>query len=566
MAQGKKRLGEILQELGLIKEEQLKEALEEQKVTGERLGEILVKLGYIESDRLYDALGIQFGIVPVKLSQQRIESKVIEKVPASIARRQKIIPIKVDDNKLTVAMADPLNLLALDNLRMMLGCEVEGALASEEEIVEALEKYYGREEDTAASMIQELSEQDITFEETGEETTGEEDTDETPVIKLVSLLILEAFRTRASDIHIEPLENRFRIRYRVDGVLHEVPGPPKRLQGSVISRVKIMSGMQIEEKRLPQDGRIKLNLLGKEVDLRVSTLPGLYGESTVLRILDKSSLRLGMEELGFQPKDQELWESLLNLPNGIILVTGPTGSGKTTTLYASLHKLNQPDRKLITVEDPVEYQLSGINQIQVKPKIGLTFASTLRSMLRQAPDIIMVGEIRDSETAEIAIRSALTGHLVFSTLHTNDAPTAVTRLMDMGAKPFLVASSIQAILAQRLVRTICQNCKEPYEPRPHELTEMRSILGDIGDIQLYHGKGCEECNNTGYKERKGIFELLVMSGPIRQLVMEGVPSSKIREKARQLGMRTLREDGWQKVAQGLTTPMEVSRVTQKDID
>ncbi len=559
----RKRLGEILQDVGLITENQLQLALEEQKVTRESLGTILIKMGVITSSALCNALASQFGMDMIELKHLQIKDEVLKKVPAVIARRQRIIPIEMSNNTITVAMANPLDFLSVDNLCAMLGCDVKGVLTTTEDINTALEKYYGTEEKTVDTMLTELSEADINIE--SREEKDEEDTEDAAVVKLVSLIILEAFRARSSDIHIEPLENKLRIRYRIDGVLHEVPGPPRKLRGSVTSRIKIMSNMDIAQKRMPQDGRIKLNLLGKEVDLRVSTLPGLYGESIVLRILDKSSLLLGLEELGFYRDDQGKFESILKMANGIILVTGPTGSGKTTTLYACLHKLNNPDKKLITVEEPVEYLVSGINQTQVRTDIGLTFASVLRAMLRQAPDIIMVGEIRDLDTAEIAIRAALTGHLVFSTLHTNDAPGAITRLVDIGIKPFLVASSVQGIMAQRLVRLICKNCKEPYEPRADEMIELGIDPSSKGKVNIYRGKGCSECNHTGYKGRAGIFELMRMSHSIQEMIMKNVSSAEIRELARKEGMKTLREDGMRKVLAGETTLSEVLRITQTDI-
>lgn len=559
----RKRLGEILQDVGLITEKQLLLALEEQKITRESLGTILIKMGVITSSALCNALASQFGMDMVELKDIQIKDEVLKKVPAVIARRQRIIPIKMSNNTITIAMANPLDFLSVDNLCAMLGCDVKGVLTTEEDIKTSLEKYYGTEEKTVDTMLTELSEEDIDI-ETREEK-DEEDTEDAAVVKLVSLMILEAFRARASDIHIEPLESKLRIRYRIDGILHEMPGPPRKLRGSVTSRIKIMSNMDIAQKRMPQDGRIKLNLLGKEVDLRVSTLPGLYGESIVLRILDKSSLLLGLEELGFYKDDREKFESMLKAANGIILVTGPTGSGKTTTLYGCLNKLNKPDRKLITVEEPVEYLLSGINQTQVRTEIGLTFASVLRAMLRQAPDIIMVGEIRDIETAEIAIRAALTGHLVFSTLHTNDAPSAITRLVDIGIKPFLAASSVQGIMAQRLVRLICKNCKEPYEPRADEMMELGIEPSSKRKVNIYRGKGCSECNHTGYKGRAGIFELMKMSHSIQEMIMENVSSAGIRELARKEGMKTLREDGMRKVLAGDTTLSEVLRITQTDV-
>ena len=568
MAKKHLSLGEILREQGSIGEKELNEALEEQKGSGGvPLGRILLKEGLIKADDLCNALAIQFDMKIVKPSDYRVDKEIINKVPAALARRHRILPLKMDNNTLTVAMSDPLSFPVLDNLRVMLGCEVEAVLASEDEINRDLDKYYGVRKETIEAMIQDISERDITFMETEKDNVeGEVLEEEAPVIKLVSLIILEAFRNRASDIHLEPLPNRFRVRYRVDGICYEVPAPPKRLQGSVLSRVKIMAGIDIAERRLPQDGRIKLNLLGKEVDLRVSTLPTLHGESVVLRILDKSSLLLDLADLGFLPEDKKKFESLLSLPNGIILVTGPTGSGKTTTLYACLNRINQPDKKLISVEEPVEYQLSGINQTQVRPGIGLTFARVLREILRQSPDIIMVGEIRDRETAEIAIRAALTGHLVLSTLHTNDAPSAITRLIDMGIKPFLVSSSIRGIMAQRLVRVICPSCKEPYQPRPDELMEIDLSAEDVAGLKFYRGKGCQKCNQIGYRGRQAIFEVLMITDPIRNLALKRASSGEIREKARSLGMRTLREDGWQKVFKGITTVAEVVRVTQMDVE
>ena len=563
----RKRLGEILQDIGLLTEEQLRSALEEQKVTKESLGTTLIKMGVISNEALCNALATQFGMDVVRLTGEEIPPEVLKKVPAPIARRQKIIPIKMENDILTVAMANPLDFLTLDNLRAMLGCNVVGVLGAPDEVEAAVKNYYGTEEKTVDtimdSTLEELTEAEVDLAKTAE--VDEDEEEEAAVVKLVSLIILEAFRARASDIHIEPLEKKFRIRYRVDGILHEVPGPPRKLRGAVTSRVKIMAGMDIADKRLPQDGRIKLDMLGKEVDLRVSTLPGLYGESIVMRILDKSSLLLGLDELGFLKDDEAQFDAILEVANGIILVTGPTGSGKTTTLYASLNKLNQADKKLITVEEPVEYLLSGINQSQVKSDIGLTFAKILRSMLRQAPDIIMVGEIRDLETAEIAIRAALTGHLVFSTLHTNDASGAMARLIDMGIKPFLVASSVQAVLAQRLIRMMCKSCREPYEPRIDELMQLGIDPSEKGKIKLYRGKGCPQCNYTGYKGRQGIFELMPMSPAIQEMVMARRPSSEIRELAQKEGMRTLRQDGMRKVVMGHTTLEEVLRITQQDV-
>ncbi len=567
MVELRKKLGEVLLEMGLLSEEELHTALEEQKVSGEILGKILLRMGAVSGEGLSAALAQQFGMEYVKLSGIEIRDEVLRQIPPAIAKRQKIIPVKIDDGTLTVAMSDPLEILTLDNLQAMLDCEIRGVVAPESEINEAVKKYYGTEESTIDTIVDEMSQTALEF---GAETQAGADMDEdevedSAIVKLVTLIILEAFRSRASDIHIEPLEKKFRVRYRIDGVLQEVPGPPRRLRGPVTQRVKLMSGMDIAEKRVPQDGRIKIKLMGKELDLRVSALPGLFGESIVMRILDKSSLLLGLDELGFMGDDRKKFESAITSAHGIFLVTGPTGSGKTTTLYACLNILNTPDKKLITVEEPVEYMLSGINQSQVRSDIGLTFARVLRSMLRQAPDIILVGEIRDFETAEIAIRSALTGHLVFSTLHTNDAPTAVTRLIDLGVKPFLVASSVQAVMGQRLVRNICPGCKEEYEARTDELITAGLDVSQKGKVNFYRGKGCDECGFTGYRGRSGIFELMLMSNKLQEMIMQEVVSASIREQARKEGMKTLREDGIRKALSGVTTLAEVLRVTQQDV-
>jgi len=559
----KKLIGQILKNLGMITENQLNEAIEIQKETKEKLGKILIKSGYMTEKNLSKALASQFGMAPITLSNTKIPIDVINLIPPSMAHRHRMIPVKYTDNTLTVALDDALNLLAIDNIRLMLKCNIECVMATEEEIGTMLDRYYASEKATVDTVVRELTEEDVSVKEA---ETGIEDVDDVPIIKLVNLIMLEAFRSRASDIHIEPMEKKLRVRYRIDGVLREVPGPPRRLQGSIISRIKLMAGMDIAEKRLPQDGRIKITLLGKDLDLRVSALPATYGESVVMRILDKSSLLLGLGELGFLPEDEEKFRRLAESPNGVILVTGPTGSGKTTTLYASLSYINQPNRKLITIEDPVEYQISGINQVQVKTQIGLTFASGLRSMLRQAPNVIMVGEIRDAETAGIAIQAALTGHLVFSTLHTNDASGAITRMIDMGVKPYLVASAVQAILAQRLVRILCPNCKESYKPKKEELIALKLREEDVKDATFYRAKGCDDCGETGYRGRKGIYELLVITDRIRELIFQKESSNVIREKARLEGMKTLREDGTKKILLGITTIEEIIRITQSDIE
>jgi len=558
---------DILVNIGLLTEEQLEFALREQEETGERLSDVLVRLGFISKEDLTQALSAHFGLVPVKLSEYNPTPEVVARIPPPLARKYKIVPLEFKDGVLTIALSDPLDFLGLENLEKMLGMKIKAVLANEREIEQMINRLYGVEEETIDTILEELTEQDITFAQTVSEVVEETElAEEAPIIRLVSLLILEAFRARASDIHVEPMANKLRIRYRIDGVLHEVPAPPKRLEGAIISRIKILAGMDIAEKRLPQDGRIMVNVMGRQLDLRVSSLPGIHGESVVMRILDKSSLLYGLTELGFLEEDLERWKSVISLPNGIILVTGPTGSGKTTTLYAVLNELNLPDRKIITIEDPVEYQISGINQLQVKPQIGLTFANALRAILRQSPDVIMVGEIRDTETAEIAVRAALTGHLVFSTLHTNDAAGAVTRLIDMGIKPFLVASALQAVMAQRLVRKVCPKCAEPAKIEEPILKEIEQVVGTLEGANFLRGKGCSECNMTGYRGRTAIFELLVVSENIRKLILQRATSYQIREAARAEGMKLLREDGWIKVYRGITTPEEVIRITQQDIE
>ena len=513
-------------------------------------------------------LADQFGMEVISLRDIDLSPQVRDAVPVDIARRYNIIPVYRTDEVLTVALSDPLDVEVLDSLRFVLKCQVEGVVALREEIVVALDRYYAVES-TMESMLNQIADGTVDVAMSGREDVVQDsdasDSD-APIIKLVSLIILEAYRHRASDIHLEPLEKRFRVRYRIDGVLHEVDSPPKRLQSAIISRVKIMATMKISEKRIPQDGRIQVNILGRELDLRVSTVPCNHGESIVMRILDKQNLALGLPNLGFFADDQQTFEEMIRLPDGIILVTGPTGSGKTTTLYACLNYVNRSDRKIITVEDPVEYQMSGINQVQVRPDIGLTFSAALRSILRQAPNIVMIGEIRDKETANIATEASLTGHLVFSTLHTNDAPSAVTRLLDIGVKPFLVASSIQGIMAQRLVRCICEDCKEEYVPHDSDLDLLGSPGAFLRDQALTHGRGCTSCQLTGYSGRKGLFEILTIDDEIQKMIFDKASSSALRINAREHGMRTLREDGLRKIASGMTTLQEVLRVTMGDVE
>ena len=559
---------EILEGVGLISHKQAEDSLRRAREEDKRVIDILTAGGTVSEMEILKALAAQFGMETISLSGLDIPQDVIDMVPAEVARRYKVVPVYKTESSLTVALSDPLDVETLDSLRYILKCNVEGVVAPQAEIEVALNQYYQRDAGSVDSMLEEITEGTVAMPTTSQELmeAAEASEADAPIIKLVSLIILEAFRNRASDIHLEPLSRQFRVRYRIDGVLHEVESPPKRLQSAIISRVKIMANMSIAEKRLPQDGRIQVNVMGRDLDLRVSSIPTNHGESIVMRILDKQSLLLGLPKLGFFADDQQTFERIITAPDGIILVTGPTGSGKTTTLYACLSHINRPDRKIITVEDPVEYQISGINQVQVRADIGLTFAAALRSILRQAPNIVMIGEIRDLETAEIAVNASLTGHLVFSTLHTNDAPSAITRLIDIGVKPFLVASSTRAIMAQRLVRRICDNCKEEYTPTENELRLLGSAAEQVRQAQLYRGRGCNECALTGYRGRMGIFEIFRVDDEVRHMIYRRVSSSELRKRARELGMRTLREDGIRKVIAGMTTLEEVLRVTMGDID
>ena len=558
---------EILENVGLVTREQAISARTTATQEDEGVMEVLAREGGVAKLDMLKALAGQFGMETISLTGLDIPREVLDMVPGDVAQRYKVVPVFKNDNVLTVAIGDPLDVDTLDGLRYVLKSNVEGVVAPPEEIEKAIANYYGRATGAVESMLTEITEGTLALpDEVQQQLVGDENVTESdaPIIKLVSLIIMEAFRSRASDIHLEPMPKKFRVRYRIDGVLHEVDSPPKRLQSAIISRVKIMANMSIAEKRVPQDGRIQINVMGRDLDLRVSSIPTSHGESIVMRILDKAGIALGLPQLGFFSDDQQIFERLITLSDGILLVTGPTGSGKTTTLYACLNTINKPDRKIITVEDPVEYQMSGINQVQVRADIGMTFSAALRAILRQAPNIIMIGEIRDLETAEIAVNASLTGHLVFSTLHTNDAPSAVTRLIDMGVKPFLVASSTRAIMAQRLVRKICEKCKEPYVPLEAELRLLGPAAKQLGEAQLFHGKGCPDCSFTGYRGRLGIYEIFQIDDQVRHLIFEQVASSELRIKARELGMRTLREDGLRKVVAGITTLEEVLRVTMGD--
>ena len=556
----------FLIEKGIIGQEDLEKiASSNGEPKGISIEELLLASGLLTENKFQSCLKEFYGVPLATQEDFPKEPVLVNHLSIQFMKESRFIPARLMNNELTVIMSNPLDFYAIDAIRLATGCDVRVLYGKEESINWTIEQHYGS---GVTSMEKIIEDMDSLPEYRAED---EEDIDhlrdmasEGPVIRLVNLVITRAIELRASDIHFEPFEGQFRVRYRVDGVLHDVESPPKRLQAAIVSRVKIMAKLNIAERRLPQDGRIMLRVKGKEVDFRVSSVPTIYGESIVLRILDKDSILLDIGKLGF-PEDTLIgFNDLIQKPHGIILVTGPTGSGKTTTLYCALEKINSSEKKIITVEDPVEYQLRGINQIQVKPSIGLTFANALRSIVRQDPDVILIGEIRDTETAEIAIHSALTGHLVLSTLHTNDAPSAITRLIDMGMEDYLLSSTIIGILAQRLVRVACPFCRTPHLPNPVILKEMRAEGQRLANLNIFEVKGCEKCSNTGYWGRSGIFEFLEITDGIRRLILEKKDSTIIKEMARKNGMRTLREDGWLKVKQGRTTISEVLRVTQAE--
>ena len=571
MAEKDDYLADILVDLGFVSPDKVAEARREAESAGVGLVDLLVANKVIRPEDVTQAKAAHFGAEVVNLKEVKIADDVIATIPRHIAKKYRVVPVFKHENSLTVALADPSDLDTIDSLTHLLHMEINLQVASEADIEAALTKYYAERSGGVSTdprykeVIEDLTREHVEIEAAAAGDGGVVEAD-APLIKLVNSLITEAFKMRASDIHLEPLIKKFRLRYRIDGVLHEMKAPPKRLQPAIISRLKIQSNMSISEHRIPQDGRIQTTVGNKLIDLRVSCLPTNHGESIVMRILDKEGLRLGLPELGFFTDDQQTFERLIGLPDGILLVTGPTGSGKTTTLYSCLHFINRPDRKIITVEDPVEYLLAGINQVQVSEAVGLTFSSALRAILRQAPNVIMIGEIRDLETATIAINASLTGHLVFSTLHTNDAPSAVTRLIDIGVKPFLVASSTRGLMAQRLVRKVCKQCAAPSLPTEVELRTLGIDASSVQGSTFLKGKGCSNCNNTGYRGRFGIFEIFVIDDEARKLIYEKVPSSVLRTRAREMGMRTLREDGVRKAQAGLTTPDEVIRATVGDVD
>jgi len=556
---------DLLHDAGLVTRPQIENA--RSRLNGENnVVGLLIRDGVVSEADVSRTLAGQAHMDWIDISMMVIPPVVIRQIRAEDARRFKVIPVAFGESGLVVAVGDPLDIDTIDSLSFLLQREIELICTSPAKIREALIKYYGTAGE-AADILQEKLGADVDLElelEKGAAVEGDET--DAPIIRMVSMLLIEAHRVGASDIHLEPLDKKFRVRFRIDGVLQEMQAPPKRLQSAIISRLKIMTGsMSIAEKRLPQDGRIQVKIKKKPIDLRVSTIPTNHGESVVMRVLDKSSLIMGLPELGFFSDDQETFERLIKLPDGILLVTGPTGSGKTTTLYACLNYINKPDRKIITVEEPIEYQMTGINQVQVNPEIGMTFPAALRSILRQAPNVIMIGEIRDLETANIAMASSLTGHLVFSTLHTNDAPSAVARLVDIGVQPFLVASSVRAIMAQRLVRRLCSNCKEPAELSETELRALRIEPGQIREAQVMKPVGCEQCRRTGYRGRTGIFEIFVIDDEVRHMINKRSATLMLRQRARELGMRTLREDGMRKILGGATSAEEVISTTIGDV-
>ena len=556
----------VLEDVGLVTGTQIKRA--RTRLNGaNNIVDLLIQDGVVSESDVSRSLAAQAHMDWIDISSMTIPPEVIKQIRTEDARRFKVIPVTFGETGLVVAVSDPLDIDTIDSLSFLLQREIELVCSSPEKIREALIKYYGTAEQAADILQERLGEDvDLGLEIAEGADAGEGDEADAPIIRMVSMLLIEAHRVGASDIHLEPLDKKFRVRFRIDGVLQEMQSPPKRLQSAIISRLKIMTGsMSIAEKRLPQDGRIQVKIKKKPVDLRVSTIPTNHGESVVMRVLDKSSLMLGLPELGFFSDDQETFERLIKLPDGILLVTGPTGSGKTSTLYACLNYMNKPDRKIITVEEPIEYQMNGINQVQVNSEIGMTFPAALRSILRQAPNIIMIGEIRDLETATIATNASLTGHLVFSTLHTNDAPSAVARLIDIGVQPFLVASSVRAIMAQRLIRRLCSQCKQPGELSETDLRALRTEAGQMREAQVMKATGCEHCRQTGYRGRMGIFEIFIIDDEVRHMINKRSSTLLLRKRARELGMRTLREDGVRKVLAGLTSAEEVISITIGDV-
>lgn len=559
-------IGEILREICALSKEALAEALQIQEEKGGSIGEVLLQRGAITEADLLKALGIQFGL-PLwpTISTEDMDISFAQHIPIQFLKKYKMVPVSIPDGA-NIAVNDPMAFQPLDDLRLIMGWDgVKTVLASHSAILSAINFAYDMSRDSAEQVIQDMREEDRDLIMSAVEETGDllDDTSDAPIIKLVNLILSQAVKARASDIHIEPYQNRIKIRYRVDGILYDMLSPPKHIQSTLTSRIKIMAKLDIAEKRLPQDGRIEIRIGNRDVDIRVSTIPIAFGERVVLRLLDKTNVLLKLSDLGMSEQGLKVFNQLIKSAHGIILVTGPTGSGKTTTLYAALSIINNSGINIITIEDPIEYQIEGIGQIQVNPKIDLTFANGLRSIVRQDPDVILVGEIRDLETAEIAIQAALTGHLVFSTLHTNDSASAITRLIDMGIEPFLVTSSVIGILAQRLMRNICNECKNVYTPDEESLQNIGITPEMYGGKKMYRGKGCQDCLNTGYRGRTGIFELMILNDSIKNLILKTSDSSSIKHKAVEHEMITLRQDGALKVLNGITTIEEVLRITQK---
>jgi type IV pilus assembly protein PilB len=560
----RKLLGQVLIDMGVIDEAQLEQALSTQKEQGGALGDILLESGLVTEDQLMQGLAEQHGLPPVDLTTLDVPPEVVKMVSSDMAQMYQIFPIAFEDDTLTVALADPRNITAFDDLRFILNCNITGALAAGSQIKARIEEHYSQDKDSLKGVLEGMNAE---MQELANEAVNagakdiENMSNAAPVVRFLNLVLLAAIKDHASDVHFEPFENEFRIRYRIDGTLLEITPPPQQLALALTSRIKVMSNMDIAERRVPQDNRIELIVGGNPIDLRVSTLPTVFGESVVMRVLDRSVVSLDLERLGMREEELEFFKDAVNQPNGIVLVTGPTGSGKTTTLYSVLNEANSPDVKIITTEDPVEYDLDGIIQVPIREDIGVTYAACLRSILRQDPDKILVGEIRDLETAEIAIEASLTGHLVFSTLHTNDAPSTISRLLDMGLEAFLVSATLHAIVAQRLVRMICTKCKEAYTPKEEQLMEVGLTTEDLGGRKIFYGKRCDNCNRTGYKGRNAIYEIMKVDYKMRDLIMQKKSTEVIRNAAQTSGMRTLREAGILKIMDGLTTVEEVVRET-----
>lgn len=563
-----KDIGELLIDGGFITDRQLQKAKDKVGSSNEPLQKILVSMGYVSEKDITEVIGQQMGVDFVDLENMELDADMARSIPEHLAQRYKVIPVGQKGNRLTLAMVDPLNVIAIDDIRLITGFDIEPVIATEEAIEKTINRQFGVTDlAEVQETVKDISATDfgpVEIEEEMEEEIAldklKEMVDEAPIVRVVNLIISQAISDGASDIHIEPEAKQVRVRYRVDGVLHDVMSPPKHIQAPMISRIKIMANLDIAERRVPQDGKIHLKHDNREFDLRVSTVPTINGEKVVMRILDKSSVLLGLSKLGFYADTQEVFEAIVEKPYGMILVTGPTGSGKSTTLYSCLNKLNTEAVNIMTVEDPCEYQLVGINQVQINEKAGLTFASALRSFLRQDPDIIMVGEVRDTETAKIAVEAALTGHLVLSTLHTNDSAGAVTRLVEMGVEPFLCASSVIGVLAQRLARKICPNCKESYTPPMESVKQFGLAAFTDADINFFRGRGCDHCKQTGYRGRMGIFEILMISDRIRGMILQNCSAAEVKQTAIEEGMKTMQEDGLRKVLDGHTTIEECLRV------